>query len=46
MKIKLRCADKEARKAIDNVCSDKEEKTEFEVLLCDIVGFADDCEVD
>jgi len=46
VKIKIRCADKEARGAVTNICGKKKEKTEFEVLLCDIVSFADDCEID
>jgi len=46
MKVKLNCADKEAREKITTVCQKKQGKTEFETLLCDIVDFADDCEYD
>ncbi len=44
--MKIRCADKEAREDIAKVCDNKKDKTDFEVLLCDIVPLADDCEVD
>ena len=46
MKIKIKCADKEARDKIADICENKDNKTDFEVLLCDIVVFADNCEDD
>lgn len=44
MKIKLRCADNEAREEIHNLCESKKDKSPFETLLCEIVPFAEDCE--
>lgn len=46
MKVKVKCADKEAREIISKICDDKKDKTEFEVLLCEIISFADNCESD